>query len=125
LLGLYHECHRVVWVLYHCVWNRTDHVAKLFAPWCTWGLQCFFFPKPTITKLRSGMADYVISLTTMYDIIFWRWLHTHNSDHKLYWTWFFQVFIESTTPDLRGNGMVLPLLIMLGLEDRLPPLWGV
>jgi hypothetical protein len=23
-----------------------DHVAKLFAPWCTtWGLQCFFFSK--------------------------------------------------------------------------------
>ncbi len=46
LLSLYHECHRVVWVLYHCVWNRMDHVAKLFAPWCTtWGLQCFFFSK--------------------------------------------------------------------------------
>jgi hypothetical protein len=65
------------------------------------------------------MADYVISLTTMYDIIFWRWLCTHDSEDKLYWTWFFQVFVESTTPDLSGNRMVLPLPIMLGLDHRL------
>jgi hypothetical protein len=38
-------------------------------------------------------------LTTLYDIIFWWWSYTCNSDTNLWWTWKFEKFVESATVD--------------------------
>jgi hypothetical protein len=46
------------------------------------------------------VADYVILLTRLCDIIFQWWSYICNSHQNLSWTRLFLLFVESTTPDL-------------------------
>jgi L-rhamnose mutarotase len=37
-----------------------------------------------LTNIRSRVADYIIFLTTLYDIIFQWWSYTRNSDQTVF-----------------------------------------
>jgi hypothetical protein len=52
-------------------------VLKFLKLICMWNIHCIVLDRGTLT---SGLAEYVISLTTLYNIIFWRWLYTCKGD---------------------------------------------
>jgi hypothetical protein len=60
------------------------------------------------------VGEIVIFLTTSYDIIFWWWSYTEDSDQNFCWRWFvFQKIVESAYSDLTTecSGMAPPLHI--------------
>ncbi len=51
------------------------------------------FSEPSRRRIPT-VADYVIFLITLYDIIFWWWLYTCNSAPNFSWTFFLFSFIQ-------------------------------
>jgi hypothetical protein len=53
------------------------------------------------------VADYVIFLTTLYDILFWWWLYNCNSDQNVCSTWIFYKIIESKGAHMHTSSLLL------------------
>jgi hypothetical protein len=73
-------------------------------------------PKPEnvlSSTLRSGVADYVIFVTTLYDINFWWWSYNIDQNVSVKHEPFLKIVV-SATPDLHVMELSHPLPIMLG-----------
>jgi len=89
---------------------------KLLTKYLTWDSQSF---------KRFEMADYVIFLTTLYEIIFLWWSYPCNSDQDACWTWILSKVLNLLPHFLMSwNDLALALALMLGASPSSLTLMG-